>query len=62
MYLLEAEIQCPYCWENSTILIEPLEERQSYVEDCQVCCAPLLIHVHVMAGEVLNLDVERENA
>lgn len=38
-------IQCPYCWEEIEILLDPSVERQSYVEDCQVCCRPITLHV-----------------
>ena len=61
MYLLDAKIQCPYCWETLTVFIEPLESDQSYVEDCQVCCAPIAIRVHLHEGEVAELSAEREN-
>ena len=40
-----ANIQCPYCWEMLGISVDPSVREQSYVEDCQVCCQPILIHV-----------------
>ena len=39
--LQEAEIQCPYCWEAITVLLNPEDEGQEYIEDCQVCCRPI---------------------
>lgn len=39
--LLEEEIYCPYCGEVMGVLIEPLQEEQYYIEDCQVCCCPI---------------------
>lgn len=40
---------CPYCGEPIELLVEPDAEGQHYIEDCQVCCRP--IQVHVAAGE-----------
>jgi len=40
---LEDEIQCPYCAERITVFVDPSQERQSYVEDCSVCCRPIEI-------------------
>ena len=34
-------VQCPYCWENIEILIDPAEPEQDYIEDCSVCCRPI---------------------
>ena len=62
MNLIEAKIQCPYCGEPLTVLVEPLESEQSYVEDCQVCCAPMVIHTSVEEGELVSIYAEQENA
>ena len=34
-------VQCPYCWENIEVLIDPAEPEQDYIEDCSVCCRPI---------------------
>ncbi|HEY9134577.1 MAG TPA: CPXCG motif-containing cysteine-rich protein [Pseudomonadales bacterium] len=38
-------VNCPYCGEAFTTSIEPLTERQTYYEDCQVCCHPIFFSV-----------------
>lgn len=38
-------IQCPYCWEMLDVSVDPSEPEQEYVEDCQVCCRPIVMHV-----------------
>ena len=38
-------IQCPYCWETLDISVDPSVPEQEYVEDCQVCCRPILLRV-----------------
>ena len=43
MYQLEPkQISCPYCGEPSLVMIEAIGESQEYIEDCQVCCRPMV--------------------
>ncbi len=35
--------QCPYCWEQISMLLEPSLYPQHYIEDCEVCCRPIQI-------------------
>lgn len=35
--------QCPYCWEEISMLLEPSNQTQQYIEDCEVCCRPIQI-------------------
>ena len=39
--LIETSVQCPYCWERFTLLVDGSVEDQEYVEDCEVCCRPI---------------------
>jgi hypothetical protein len=32
--------------------IDPSISKQQYIEDCEVCCNPLQIHVEVIQGEI----------
>lgn len=41
--MIEHFFQCPYCWEQISMFLEPLEEPQHYIEDCEVCCRPIQI-------------------
>ena len=45
--LVEVAVQCPYCWEEITLLIDASIEMQEYVEDCEVCCRPIDFSVEV---------------
>lgn len=45
--LEELDIQCPYCWETIHVLIDCSVEMQEYIEDCQVCCRPIVFDVRV---------------
>ena len=50
------DIQCPYCGESMLTFIETTVGDQEYVEDCQVCCQPILMIVSVQNGSVIALD------
>jgi len=45
--LKELAIQCPYCWQTIQVLIDCSVEAQEYIEDCQVCCRPIVFDVLV---------------
>ena len=45
--LIETTVQCPYCWELFTLLIDGSVDSQEYVEDCEVCCRPIDFVVEV---------------
>jgi hypothetical protein len=45
--LVETVVQCPYCWERFTLLVDASIEQQEYVEDCEVCCRPIDFVVEV---------------
>lgn len=54
-------IQCPYCWESVEILVDESAGNQEYVEDCQVCCHPVLVRVAIEDGGLLDVSVGMEN-
>ena len=45
--MLEQSISCPYCGEAISVLIDDSLPQQNYVEDCQVCCRPIVLDVAV---------------
>ena len=46
LLLEEEQITCPYCGECLNILIDPSDAGQEYIEDCQVCCRPIIMQVN----------------
>lgn len=50
--------QCPYCWEEISMLMDTSVSHQSYVEDCEVCCNPIQITVTVSEGELKSFSAE----
>jgi hypothetical protein len=43
--ITEHTISCPYCGEPISILVDDSVPEQNYVEDCQVCCRPIVLDV-----------------
>jgi len=37
---------CPYCGSENELTIEPGHEDQEWIEDCTVCCQPILLSLH----------------
>jgi hypothetical protein len=36
---------CPYCWQTISMVLDLSVTEQTYVEDCEVCCHPIELHV-----------------
>jgi hypothetical protein len=56
--IAEKDIRCPHCGEPLTILLDLSAGTQSYVEDCQVCCRPMLVNYDVTAGELGEVRID----
>lgn len=41
------ELECPYCGETIELMVDTSQDKQEYVEDCQVCCKPIKITAEV---------------
>jgi len=54
-------IHCPYCGEAIEILVDDSVEGQSYVEDCQVCCQPIVLDVALDDEGMPRVRVARED-
>jgi hypothetical protein len=46
--------QCPYCWENISMLLDSSQAEQEYIEDCEVCCNPIQINVKFYNSELID--------
>ena len=59
--LEEWDTSCPYCGESITLLVDRSQPDQSYVEDCEVCCRPISVHVSSDEDGKLSVSVQSEN-
>jgi len=57
----EQVIACPYCGESQTVLVDPGNIGVSYVEDCQICCRPIVLQPHDAGHGLFDLVVMRED-
>lgn len=57
----ECFLDCPYCGESISVLVDCSCEQQVYVEDCQVCCQPMLLHVTVDQDGTPSVYAQTEN-
>ncbi len=59
--LNENSVCCPYCGELNDVLVECSGEDQEYIEDCQVCCRPIVFNVLATMSGDLALSVHSED-
>ncbi len=56
-----ADLTCPYCGEEIEVAVDCSVRRQVYVEDCQVCCRPIVITLVCCDGEVESIEGRTED-
>ncbi|MCM8569335.1 CPXCG motif-containing cysteine-rich protein [Gramella jeungdoensis] len=54
--MYEHFFQCPYCWEEISVLLDPSISHQTYIEDCEVCCRPIEFHVSFENSELVGFE------
>ena len=59
--LIEVAVQCPYCWEKISLLVDASIEMQEYVEDCEVCCRPIDFFVEVDEQGLASVDARLQH-
>ncbi|MEJ2179558.1 MAG: CPXCG motif-containing cysteine-rich protein [Gammaproteobacteria bacterium] len=53
---------CPYCGESFSTDIDLSVGSQSYIEDCYVCCHPILFLIDVgYTGELNSIITRRDD-
>jgi len=50
--------QCPHCWETISMLIDSSQNRQNYIEDCEVCCNPIQLKFMVEDREIVDFSAD----
>ena len=56
--MLEHFFQCPYCWEEISFLLDPSVTKQTYVEDCKVCCNPIEVMASFENSELVAFEAK----
>ena len=57
----EKRIGCPYCGESITIIVDDSVPEQTYIEDCEVCCRPIVMHTMVDVDGDVTVDVRTDS-
>ena len=47
---------CPHCGERISMVLDTSVNRQTYVEDCEVCCQPIEVRYAVKDGEAYSFE------
>lgn len=55
--MLEHFFQCPYCWEEVSMLLDT-SISSSYIEDCEVCCNPIQVNTSFVDRDLTFFYVE----
>jgi hypothetical protein len=54
-------INCPYCGARIELVIDDSIPFQEYIEDCEVCCRPMVLAVSVDEAEGISVEARNEN-
>ena len=54
--MYEHFFQCPYCWEEVSMLMDPSIVCQTYIEDCEVCCNPIEVTPEFQNSELVGFE------
>lgn len=49
---------CPHCWQTIVMVLDLSTEAQEYVEDCEVCCRPILLRIEASDGELVSFAAD----
>lgn len=55
------DVWCPCCGEPLELAVDATAGAQSYVEDCQVCCKPMVVRVRIDEDGLPQVDVSAES-
>lgn len=54
--MYEQFFECPYCWQEISMLLDPSVLEQVYIEDCEICCNPIEVKAIFEAGELQDFN------
>ncbi|HEX2584337.1 MAG TPA: CPXCG motif-containing cysteine-rich protein [Steroidobacteraceae bacterium] len=55
-------VACPYCGESYETPVDLTGGSFEYIEDCQICCQPIMLKVEVSVdGELMNVASQQLN-
>jgi hypothetical protein len=61
MLLDMQEVECPYCGEVISLMLDASAGSQRYIEDCHVCCRPINVDLVVDADGDVQVRVQSQD-
>ena len=61
MHTVTERISCPYCGEIVEVVLDPSVDSQEYIEDCFVCCRPMVLTVTADGRGGMDVFARSEN-
>lgn len=61
MLIEHHSVTCPHCWEPVELTFDVSVPEQRYVEDCAVCCRPMVVSYTAAEGRLLDVNVWRDD-
>lgn len=61
MHLTTHKLTCPYCGARIRLLVDETAGYQQYVEDCEVCCQPMVVCVETDFGDGCQVSLTDED-
>jgi transcription elongation factor Elf1 len=56
------QVNCPYCGEKIDCAVDTSIVNQRYIEDCTVCCAPIVFEIEIDTLQAsIEIHVRRDN-
>lgn len=55
------DVECPYCGEVISLMLDTSPGPQRYIEDCHVCCRPITVDLVVDADGDAQVRVQSED-
>ena len=56
---MEHFFTCPYCWEQISMILDLQEEMTEYIEDCEVCCRPIVLSFNFMDENLIHFRAHK---
>ena len=54
-------IHCPYCGQVVDVVVDNSAGDQEYIEDCSVCCRPIVVRVGIDSRDHISIEAHMEN-
>jgi hypothetical protein len=55
------DVHCPYCGEPLALTVDVSAGDHSYIEDCAVCCRPMVVAIRVADAGDFAIAVHRDD-